>query len=297
MDNDRINNSIRDESGRFVKGYKHSDLPLDFKEKIRQSMSNSWKDREDYIADLVNECPYIYNSWRGIMFSEKGKKAGVCERWRTFKNFYSDVRPTYQKGLVFRRRDYHRPFDVDNFIWCTKEEASSMQPNIVCLEYNGEILTLKQLADKYNQSYYALRIRYFQRETRGYTLDEIVLGRKKKRGSKLSKDYRDDGVKIREKASKMISSYKCKDYKNGTDICDIDIDWMIDNILTKKCIYCGDNKRIGCDRIDNKLGHTKNNVVPCCIECNTARNNLFSFEEMKVLGKTIREIKQNRANG
>jgi hypothetical protein len=172
-----------------------------------------------------------------------------------------------------------------------------MQRNIVCLEYNGEILTLKQLADKYNQSYYALRVRYFKRETKGYTLDEIVLGRKKKRGSKLIKDYRDDGVKIRAKASKMIASYKCKDYKNGTDICDIDIDWMIDNILTKKCIYCGDNKRIGCDRIDNKLGHTKNNVVPCCIECNTARNNMFSFEEMKVLGKTIREIKQNRANG
>lgn len=45
------------------------------------------------------------------------------------------------------------------------------------------------------------------------------------------------------------------------------------------------------------MEHTKNNVVPCCIECNTARNNMFSFEEMKVLGKTIREIKQNRANG
>jgi len=41
-------------------------------------------------------------------------------------------------------------------------------------------------------------------------------------------------------------------------------------------------------------GHTKNNVVPCCLECNTARNNNFSFEEMKILGKTIGEIKNSR---
>lgn len=93
----------------------------------------------------------------------------------------------------------------------------------------------------------------------------------------------------------MISSYKVKDCKNGTNICDIDIDWMIENILAKECVYCGDNHRIGCDRIDNNKGHTKDNVVPCCIECNTARNNYFSFEEMKLLGQTIRQIKQSRS--
>ena len=69
---------------------------------------------------------------------------------------------------------------------------------------------------------------------------------------------------------------------------------MINNILTKPCIYCGDTKRIGCDRIHNDGGHTKDNVVPCCYDCNCARNNNFSYEEMKVLGKTIREIKNNR---
>lgn len=36
------------------------------------------------------------------------------------------------------------------------------------------------------------------------------------------------------------------------------------------------------------------NVVPCCIECNTTRNNYFTYQEMKILGKTIKEIKDNR---
>lgn len=69
---------------------------------------------------------------------------------------------------------------------------------------------------------------------------------------------------------------------------------MIDNILLKPCIYCGDTHRIGCDRIDNTLGHTKNNVVPCCIECNTARNNYFTYDEMRLLGITISKIKAAR---
>lgn len=101
-------------------------------------------------------------------------------------------------------------------------------------------------------------------------------------------------MNIRAKASKMISSYKNKDAKNGVSMCDIDIDWMIENILSQKCVYCGDDQRIGCDRIDNSKGHTKDNVVPCCIECNTARNNNFSFDEMKIIGATIRQIKLGR---
>ena len=124
---------------------------------------------------------------------------------------------------------------------------------------------------------------------------EIIYGKKIKRGSKQVKDILDPNVKIRAKASKMISAYKIKDSKNNfTDVCDIDIDWMIDNILTKPCHYCGDTHRIGCDRIDNSKGHTKNNVVPCCIECNTARNIYFTYNEMRRLGKVIAEIKADR---
>ena len=92
----------------------------------------------------------------------------------------------------------------------------------------------------------------------------------------------------------MISSYKAHDRKKGLDICDIDINWMITNILSQRCVYCGDHYRIGCDRIDNNRGHIKSNVVPCCVECNAIRNNFFSYEEMKILGKTIREIKKCR---
>ena len=70
---------------------------------------------------------------------------------------------------------------------------------------------------------------------------------------------------------------------------------MISNITTKPCFYCGDTNRVGCDRIDNSKGHTKDNVVPCCYDCNCARNDNFSHEEMIMLGKTISEIKSKRS--
>ena len=94
----------------------------------------------------------------------------------------------------------------------------------------------------------------------------------------------------------MISSYRHKDKVNNTSICDIDIDWMIENIINKPCYYCGDIHKIGCDRIDNSKGHTKDNVVPCCFECNCARNNNFTVDEMKIIGQAIKKVKEARNN-
>lgn len=287
-------NGIRDDKGRFVNGYKYSDLPQDVKEKRIKSLIESHEKRGSN-AKIKREYPYIFNSWRAIMFSKKYKNIGMTEEWRDFKTFFDDVVGSYEKGRVFRRIDTTKPFSKNNFIWCTTEQAGQMDKKTIHIEYNGELYTLKELADKYCQSYSGIKIRYHRREIQNYTIDEIIFGRKKKRNDKQPKDFSEEYVKIRAKASKMISSYKCKDKKNGfNNVCDIDIDWMIENIFKKRCIYCGDNKRVGCDRIDNNKPHTKDNVVPCCIECNMARNNNFTFDEMKIIGETIKKVKEKR---
>lgn len=294
MDTDSVESSYRDKKGHFVKGFKANELPIEMRIKKATSMSESWKNNDKYIGDLKNKYPKLFNSWRSMLYTEKGKKAGTSEEWKDFKTFVQDVAPTYKKGLLFRRLDSKKPFSKTNFMWCTKEEATMLHSNLCWLEYRGEILTLKQISDKYNVSLCGLKTRYHNRNKKGYTVDEIVFGRKTKRGSKEKKDFGDDGVHIRAKASKMISSYKNKDKKNGLDVSDMDIDWLTENILTKPCVYCGDTHKVGCDRIDNNKGHSKENVVPCCFECNTARNNNFSFEEMKEIGLAIREVKIKR---
>lgn len=280
-------NKRRDNNGRFQREHKES---IETKIKRMYSLQESWKSRKDYIGDIKKECPKIYNSWRAIMFTEKGKKAGISNEWKQFRVFYNDVRPSYKEGKVFRRLDCTKPFSKDNFIWVTNEEAQLLKSNLITLTYEGKTMYLKEWADELNISLHGLRIRYHKKEKLNYTTEEILFGRKKKRGSKTVRDS--DNIRI--KASKMISSYKHKDKINGTSICDLDIDWFIKNIMTKPCYYCGDTHRVGGDRIDNSKGHTKDNIIPCCYDCNCARNNNFTVEEMKIIGEAIREVKKNR---
>lgn len=281
----------RDSKGRFVKGYNSNQIPVEQKIKLMYSLQENWRNRDNYIGDLKNKYPKIYNSWRAIRYTEKGKKAGCSEEWKDFKVFLNDVLPSYKEGLVFRRLDTSKPFSKENFIWIKTSEVKFLQDRLVTLTYEGQTLPLYMWADKYNLSVAGIRNRYFKHKD-SYTIEEIIFGKKVKRGSKVIQDH-SDIRKSRAKVSKMLSSYRHKDKSLGLNLCDYNIEEMLE-ITNKPCIYCGDTNRIGLDRIDNNQGHVKSNTVPCCYECNCARNNNFTYEEMLILGKTIAAIKRNR---
>lgn len=77
-------------------------------------------------------------------------------------------------------------------------------------------------------------------------------------------------------------------------ICDLPSQEILE-ITSKPCFYCADDiDRRSVDRIDNSVGHIKSNVVPSCYTCNSVRMNNFSHQEMKLIGKTIAEIKKAR---
>jgi len=96
------------------------------------------------------------------------------------------------------------------------------------------------------------------------------------------------------RSKRLIRDYKRFDKTKGYD-CDLNLEYVI-GIVKSKCIYCGDDKEpIGCDRIDNKKGHTIKNTVPACITCNVSRMDNFTHEEMFIIGKSIREVKNQRS--
>ena len=69
----------------------------------------------------------------------------------------------------------------------------------------------------------------------------------------------------------------------------------IDAVLKKShCVYCGAKRYLGLDRIDNSKGHTKENVVVCCKDCNWIRGDRYTLEEMKIIGKAMRSIRRMR---
>ena len=94
------------------------------------------------------------------------------------------------------------------------------------------------------------------------------------------------------RALALSSSYKHTDNKKGYQN-DITKEDILEARQNGVCFYCGDTPS-GFDRIDNEKGHTKENCVPCCKECNVSRMDNFSHKEMMVIGEAIRQVKEMR---
>lgn len=78
-----------------------------------------------------------------------------------------------------------------------------------------------------------------------------------------------------------------------------EIEWEDYNeIIQNCCEYCGADisheSGSGLDRLNPERGYLKDNVVPCCSVCNFARGAHFTSEEMRILGKAIKEIQEER---
>lgn len=69
--------------------------------------------------ELKENNPYLFNSWRSILYTEKGRKAGVVDEWRKFPTFYKDV------GKDIAVKDIYNP--ELSIVYVTKES------------YNGEM--------------------------------------------------------------------------------------------------------------------------------------------------------------
>lgn len=82
------------------------------------------------------------------------------------------------------------------------------------------------------------------------------------------KEYRQNPL-VRAKG--LIANYRISDSKNFRGIGDLTPEWIIENIFTKPCAHCGKTgwDVIGCNRLDNSKPHTRDNVEPCCKECNS----------------------------
>jgi|SRR5271157_787961 len=64
---------------------------------------------------------------------------------------------------------------------------------------------------------------------------------------------------------------------------------LIAKLIAKPCEYCEvEDDRMGVDRKDNSLGHTPNNVVPCCLRCNSLKRDM-PWAAWMFLVPTIRE--------
>ena len=89
------------------------------------------------------------------------------------------------------------------------------------------------------------------------------------------------------RANQLLNNYKRNDKDINRGECTLTADWIVEHIFSQPCHYCGktDWHELGCDRIDNALPHTPDNVVPCCWDCNIKKQKTPYDEFMKLIGK------------
>lgn len=81
------------------------------------------------------------------------------------------------------------------------------------------------------------------------------------------------------RADMLLQAYRYNDRKKNRGEGDLTAKWIVENILSKSCVHCGESDwhKLGCNRLDNSKPHTMDNVEPCCFEC----NNKLNYEERR----------------
>lgn len=85
------------------------------------------------------------------------------------------------------------------------------------------------------------------------------------------------------RAKTLLAGYKKADEKANRGECTLTVDWIIKHIFSGQiCPHCGESdwRKLGCNRLDNSLSHTPDNVEPCCYKCNV---NLSALERRKTV--------------
>lgn len=94
----------------------------------------------------------------------------VCDRWRIFSNFKDDMLPSYKEGLQIERIDNLKGYEPNNCRWATPVEQSNNTSRNKLLEYNGETLTMSEMARKYNVPVNTFKRRIY----RGWSVERAI---------------------------------------------------------------------------------------------------------------------------
>lgn len=246
----------------------------------REALIASWKERKDF-KGYEKGPGTAHNSWRAALYTEKGKLIGSPESWRDFRVFMQEVGGEWSHGKIVCRIDTSKPHGPGNSVWADKGTEASGR--LAQLTHDGETKTLVEWASQFGLNYSGVRQRYFR--GKGLSSYEVLFGKQKKVRTPKERD-------AAFRTLRMLGAYKLKDRQRG-QVTEVTIA-QLREMIALGCVYCGDKERVGLDRINNSIGHTVTNVVPCCYPCNTARNDNFSYEEMIVIGRAIRAVKEAR---
>ena len=129
-------------------------------------------------------------------------------------------------------------------------------------EYNRKYYQAnKKKIKEYKKQYYQNNAERFKEYQKQYNKDNAQQIKEQK------KQYNQTPMG---RALTLLNRYNQSDKEYNRGKGDLTAKWIVENIFTQPCHYCGKEgwDVIGCNRLDNTKQHTKDNVEPCCFECN-----------------------------
>lgn len=98
-----------------------------------------------------------------------GRGVSVCERWRSYENFFADMGPR-PDGMTLDRIDNELSYSPTNCRWATRGEQNSNKSNNRLLHHDGIQLSIAQWAARKNLRPYTL----YSRLRRGWSPAEAI---------------------------------------------------------------------------------------------------------------------------
>lgn len=84
-----------------------------------------------------------------------GRGIRICDSWFTFENFLADM-GIVPEFMELERKDNNKDYCKDNCIYTFREENVRNRRSSIFVQYKGEQIYLKDLADKSDVNYRAL---------------------------------------------------------------------------------------------------------------------------------------------
>lgn len=124
----------------------------------------------------------VYKAWqnmlsrctnpRAIGYNRYGGRGiTVCERWRVSANFVEDMLPTWFCGATIDRIDNDGNYTPENCKWVSREDNLRKQRRTNFVEYEGELLTVRQLSQRVTGVSYQTILR---RVHKGLPISEVI---------------------------------------------------------------------------------------------------------------------------